>query len=596
MKNQLKDIENLKKLASRAYSEPLWYYETCLRVQEFGSGKLIPFSLNPVQTILHSIAERQLKNSDHVRLIVLKARRFGVSTWVQARFFHKAATRQNKNVRIVTHSRDATSTMFGMTRLMEENLPDVIKPGVRYSGKNELVWGTLGSEYGLATVGGREVRGSKTDYLHCSETAFWGESGSDYLTGLLNTVVQGYQTEVVIESTANGVGGVFHDMYQEAEHGDSGFESVFIPWFCYSHYRTEFKDEEEKESFVEKLGQDPKYGGEEEKLLLGQETEYDIGREEPLKFTIDLEKLNWRRNCIRTQCQGDLDKFHQEYPSNPREAFVTTGRGVFDRDALSEIYLSSQKRMRETPPKLYSIPVKRRKENGKNSYLLEPDPKDGILSVWNPPKGEREYRIGVDVSEGIEIGNRDTDYSVACVLDAETYEECATLRTKIDPDLLAWQLTALGIWYNEALLTVESNNHGLVTLKFLQEIHNYPAIYYDRTLDERSNRATRKIGFKTSIKTKPVLVDYLRELIREKEIQVYSPKVIDELQTFVFLPNGRTEAQAGSHDDCVMALSLAALSCKLHPWSSSIPYSKTIYGKMERGLDKNWSVYIPPYI
>lgn len=600
--SQQPSIDDLRKLAVRAYRDPLWYYEKCLRVQQFGTGELIPFSLNPIQKILHKIAERQLKREKHVRLIVLKARRFGVSTWVQGRFFHRAATRQNKNVMIVTHSRAATNTMFGMARTMEEHLPEFLKPAVKYSGKNELVWGDLGSEYGLATVGGREVRGSKCDFLHCSEVAFWGESGADYLTGLLNTVVQGYDTEVVLESTANGVGGVYHDMYWAADSGESGFEAVFIPWYCYEHYTQPFVTEEDREEFERLLGTDPRYGGEEERLLLGQEVFFDVGDEEKLHFKVTLENLNWRRNCIRTQCQGDLDKFHQEYPSNPREAFVTTGRGVFDRDALSEMYLSSQKRMRENPAIMYNIPVKRTKQDGRNAYLLEPatgreqqesKSTGGELAVWRTPRNDREYRIGVDVSEGIEVGNRDTDYSVAVVLDAETYEECACLRTKIDPDLLAWQLTALGRWYNEALLTVESNNHGLVTLKFLQEFHNYPTIYFDKTLDERSNRATRKLGFKTSIKTKPVLVDYLRELIREKELKIYSPKIVDELQTFVFLPNGKTAAQAGSHDDCVMALALAALSCKLHPWTSVKRRSESWYGIEEASLSK-WGVYVPP--
>ncbi|MBU97609.1 MAG: hypothetical protein CL429_00810 [Acidimicrobiaceae bacterium] len=591
--NQDTNIENLKRLAVKAYQDPIWYYETCLRVQEFGSGDLVPLVLNPIQKILHSISERQLKKENHVRLIVLKARRFGVSTWVQGRFFHLAATRKNKNVRIVTHSRDATHTMFSMTRMMETHLPEVLKPSVKYSGKNELVWGNLNSEYGLATVGGREVRGSKTDYLHASEVAFWGDGGSDYLTGLLNTVVQGYNTEVILESTANGVGGAFHDMYQEAVHGDSGFESVFIPWFCYSHYSKSFENEEQKQEFKQNLGLDPRYGGEEEQLLLGQQVEYDIGEEGILQFEVTLENLNWRRGCIRTQCQGSLDKYHQEYPSNAREAFVTTGRNVFDREALNKLFLASQKRQRETPAALYTVPVKRQKPDGRNAYLLEPLPEQGELAVWRQPRKQREYRIGVDVSEGLEIGNRDTDYSVAVVLDAETYEECATLRTKIDPDLLAWQLVSLGRWYNEALMTVESNNHGLVTLKFMQEVHNYPMLYFDRTLDERSNRATRKIGFKTSIKTKPVLVDYLKELIREEEILIHSPKVIDELQTFVFLSNGKTEAQSGSHDDCVMALALAALSCKLHPWSSSPRYSNTIHGKFQ-GRNKRFSVYVPP--
>ena len=107
------------------------------------------------------------------------------------------------------------------------------------------------------------------------------------------------------------------------------------------------------------------------------------------------------------------------------------------------------------------------------------------------------------------------------------------------------------------MLIVERNNHGLVTLKYLQDIHNYPSLYTERVLDERSHRTQRKLGFHTTVKSKPLILDYLRELIREREIQIYSPIMIDELQTFVMQPNGRMAAQYGSHDDCVMALGLA---------------------------------------
>jgi hypothetical protein len=153
-------------------------------------------------------------------------------------------------------------------------------------------------------------------------------------------------------------------------------------------------------------------------------------------------------------------------------------------------------------------------------------------------------------------------------------DEVATIRVKIDPDLFAWQLASLGKWYNNAKLIVERNNHGLVTLKFLSDVHLYPDIYSEKILDERSSRSARKLGFHTTVKSKPLIIDYLKELIRENEIKIRSPKVLDELQTFVNYPNGRMAAQAGSHDDCVMALAIACFGCKMFPampeWEKSI--------------------------
>ena len=255
-------------LIRKLQADPKLYFEHCLKIQNFGTGELIPFKLNEVQQIMHSMMQRQLSEHNHVRMIVLKARRFGISTYVQGRYFRHAAMNHNKVVQITTHSKAATDVMFAMTRTMEQNLPLEIKPQLKYSGRRDLHWGSeeggLNSSYSLSTVGGREVRGSKIDYLHCSEVASWSGGGEDYLLGLLNCVVQGFETEAVIESTAQGVGGVFHDMYWDAAEGNSGWESVFFPWYIYSHYSNPFKSEEEKETFKNELGQDKRYGGEEE--------------------------------------------------------------------------------------------------------------------------------------------------------------------------------------------------------------------------------------------------------------------------------------------------------------------------------------------
>ena len=562
-------------LIRRLQADPLLYFDTCLKIQNFGTGELIQFKLNEVQSIMHSMMERQLREHEHVRMIVLKARRFGISTYVQGRYFRHAAMNHNKVVQITTHSKAATDVMFAMTRTMEQNLPTEVKPQLKYSGRRDLHWGSseggLNSSYSLSTVGGREVRGSKIDYLHCSEVASWVAGGEDYLLGLLNCVVQGFDTEAVIESTAQGVGGVFHDMYWDAAEGNSGWESVFFPWYIYSHYSTPFKSEEEKEKFKKELGQDKRYGGESEQSLLGISCEYDVG-EETKKFEVTLENLNWRRQCIKTQCQNDLRKFHQEFPTNAREAFVTTGRGVFDNDVVSKLVLESQRLQRERPSEGFHIPVQAWKSKGGEKYIIEAMD-EGELQIWERPVPNREYRIGADVSEGIDVG-RDTDWSVGIVLNAITMEEVAMIRVKIDPDLFAWQLASLGKWYNNAKLLVERNNHGLVTLKFLSDVHLYPDIYSEKILDERSSRSARKLGFHTTVKSKPLIIDYLRELIREDEINIRSPKILDELQTFVNFPNGRMAAQSGSHDDCVMALAIACFGCKMFPaspeWEKSI--------------------------
>ena len=85
-------MENdLVQLVAKLQRDPVFYFNNCLKIQEFGTGELIPFELNEVQGILHKMMQRQIDRDEHVRMIVLKARRFGISTYVQGRFFHHAA-------------------------------------------------------------------------------------------------------------------------------------------------------------------------------------------------------------------------------------------------------------------------------------------------------------------------------------------------------------------------------------------------------------------------------------------------------------------------------------------------------------------------
>ena len=551
--------------------DELYFYE-CLRIVEFGTKKLIPFKLNIVQKILHSIAQAQLKKDKHVRVVVLKARRFGISTYIQARLFKRCALQFNKTVHIATHDRATSDTMFNMARIMEQNYPEVIKPDVMYSGKRELTWGSpegggLNSKYALSSVGGAEVRGDAIDYLHCSEISSWGDKAREFSIGLQNCVLSGYDTEIWLESTAKGVGNFFYDEFWRAWDGNSGFVSAFFPWFIFGEYKTPLDSEETKnDRFENSLGSEKRYGGREELDLLGKTKSYELDGHS-ITFKITLEHLKWRRRTIDTQCQGDILLFNQEYPVTEESAFISSGRSVFDLGVLSSMLLSSNELYETKPPEKYRVPVNEfRKSRGisKQRYYLDKD-EMGELQVWSHPIHAREYRVGCDVSEGIEISNRDTDFSVICIIDAETLEECSLWRGKLDPDLLAWVLTALGKYYNNALVGVERNNHGLTTLTCLRNVHNYPNMYFEKILDERTNRKQKKLGWNTTLKSKPLMINNLRELIREDEIEVRSKELIHEMNAFVHHPDGKMGAQQGSHDDCVIAYSIALMMAHLHP-------------------------------
>ena len=247
-----------------------------------------------------------------------------------------------------------------------------------------------------------------------------------------------------MESTAKGIGNFFYDEFWRAWRGESGFRSAFFPWFIFPEYKVAPLSEHDLKSdkFMNSLGTEKRYGGRSELELLGYKKIYNIG-DDVFTFEITPEHLKWRRKTIDTQCQGDLLLFNQEYPVTEESAFISSGRSVFDLNVLNRMQLRVNENYEFKPPELYRVPVNefshRRVEGYADrtmKYYLDPDDL-GELEIWTHPVVDREYRIGCDVSEGIEVSNRDTDFSVICVIDAETLEQCAMWRGKIDPDLWA---------------------------------------------------------------------------------------------------------------------------------------------------------------
>ena len=565
--------QEYKRFIEKLRDEPLFYYKTILKIEEFGSGKLIPFTPNSVQTILHYKCEEQLKRTGFVRRVVLKPRRSGLSTYCLARFYRASTFAKQKRIAIVAHDDETNLTLFNMVKTMEKSHPSALKPKVGYSGRRELHWEQLNTRFRLGTAGGSEIVGDQISYLHCSEVSRWGNNAKDYASALLKNVAIADNTEVIFESTARGVGGFFYQMFWDANDsgGGSGYEADFFPWYVFESYKKPFLDETEKEEFEESLGKDPRYGAEEELRLKDEEVVYELNDFGTFAFKVSLENLYWRRQAIDINCQGRIEDFHQDYPTSAREAFLASGRVVFDRNLLERI---RQRVEAEPPAHRYDLTVNRKEDSGQMKYLLEPA-EFGELEVFREPIPGIEYRIGVDVSEGIEVNERDTDWSVAVVLNALTAEQVALLRTKTDPDLLAWKITTLGQYYNNAMLIVERNNHGLVTLRALLDKHNYTNMFTEIKQDEKTAKRTKRVGFLTTIRSRPQLVDVLREMLRTEDILIKSPKLVDELMTFVVLSNGKEAANYGSHDDCVMALALAAWGIAKHPFQyHSVSYEK----------------------
>lgn len=531
---------DVQKVIQKLYDNDKLYFEKCLKIRT-KEGKLEPFCMNAMQEKSEKlIYEHQVSKGKPIRVIWLKARQHGISTYCEAKIFKKTATNPFRNAMIIAHEDKATQNLFAMSKLYYEELPPMLRPMKKYSNESALVFENptndenvkyenpgLRSKITIATAKNVDTGRSSTIHsLHASEVAFW-DNATTLMTGLLQCVPDTPNTEVYLESTANGVGDWFYDFWQKAVKGENDYLPIFLAWFENLEYSKPFNSKKEKKAFIESVNFVSKDAN-------GNEVrteEYHLKEAHNLTY----EQLNWRKWCINNKLNGDVELFHQEYPSTAEEAFIVSGRPVFNTNSLNK-YRSAVK-----PPVA-------------TGYIIDGkfvEDKNGYISIWKYPEKDVFYVMGGDVAEGLISG----DYSCLAILD-EKLDLCASWYGHIAPDLLGDEAVKLAKMYNDAYIGIESNNHGLTTLKAIVN-KEYWNVYYQKNYDKIADVITKKLGWNTNKRTKPLMINKLAEFIREMYLGIYWDTLISELFTYVIGDDGITNAQQGSHDDTVMALAIA---------------------------------------
>lgn len=496
------------------------YIESCLKIKT-KSGMVVPFRLNDAQRKLYAVAKRQQDAGKPVRLIILKARQLGFSTLTEGLIFHACATRRNVNALIVAHREDATANLFRMSKLFYDELPAPVKPMLRASNAQELVFENpsklrserearpgLRSRIRCATAGGRGIGRSDTlQCVHLSEYAFWpdGADGkASTLAGILQAVPSLPGTMVVIESTANGFED-FKERWDAAVAGENDFEPVFFAWF-----------------------ENPEYS-----MPVVPGTEW-TPEERDLKAAYQLtdEQLQWRRWCIANNCGGSLDMFRQEYPASPGEAFLHSGTGVFDNE---QIVL-----------RLERLPGPAGRGEFADGEWTESE--TGAITLYELPEEGVPYVLGGDTAgEG-------SDYFTAIVIDNVSGRIAAKLRQKYSEPEYVRQIYALGRFYNDALVAIETNFSTYPVMK-LQEME-YPNQYSREREDTYTRQMRKSYGFRTDRQSRPRAIANLVEVFSSHPEWFTDRELLEEMLTFCYNEDHRPEALAGKHDDLVMGAAI----------------------------------------
>ena len=263
----------------------------------------------------------------------------------------------------------------------------------------------------------------------------------------------------------------------------------------------------------------------------------------------------------------------QEYPSDPDEAFLRSGHPVFNVDAI--------KAMEAVAPQRGYLAV-----TAEGPHFEAAD--NGSLRIWEPPQEDMRYVIGADVAEGLDHG----DYSVAQVIEAKTRRVVACYHARVDSDLFGSDiLYNLGRWYNQALIGVESNNHGLTTNKALHRV-GYQPLYRQRAVNRIGHpQPSEVLGWRTTSITKPLAIDELNKALRDSELHLFDGETHIELRGYVREGDGKMHGSP--YDDRVMALAIATQLLKYvwlreyQPVSTPPPgtfgwFEKMLFGKMAK--------------
>ena len=500
-----------KAVRKRLYDDYEYYAAKALKVRTKpdakGVSRIAPFKLNRAQRKLLDVIIAQLERRGFVRLIIVKGRQMGSSTFVEGFIYWWTSQRPAQRALVVAHDAPATQTVFEMTKRFHDNCPAVLQPSTKYSGKKELTFDILDSSYRVATAGGEGiVRGDMINSAHLSEFAWWppGSAKANF-NGLMDAIPNTVGTICIIESTSNGFN-LFYEQWRAANEGDSLFETIFLSWLLDDGYRlplTPGFERSPKEQEIVDL-----YGATDEQLM-------------------------FRRAKV---AEKGMELFRQEYPFTAEESFLTSGRPVFNPDRIAELLRS----VRE--------PIALKSLEGK-TFVDHPL---GELRCFLPFDEHETYYIGGDVGAGVR-----QDASVAQVLDSRRRQAAVWRSDRVDPDYFGTTLAALGRFYNSALICCERNQHGILTNRVIAKDEGYPFVFRETVYDKITDTETTHVGFFTSEKSKPFVVDKLRAHVREREIEVYDLTTLQEMQQFIVTPSGRMEAEKGQHDDTVIALALA---------------------------------------
>lgn len=489
--------------------------------------KTMPFFLNDVQhefidTLNKAIADFEAGIIPDICLLVLKGRQQGFTTLVTAYQLSCSILNRNFQGFTLADKSDNSEAIFqNKAKFPYSQLPECLKPTEKFNNRKQLLFEKINSSWAVDTATKDVGRSRTVNFFHGSECAFW-KDGIAPIQGALGEAFTKNCIKIY-ESTANG-----YNDYQKM--WDSGVHiNCFYEWWKTKEYRISFRNEELMQEFLHSV--EVKKGWIWERLRWLSNNK-----------GLDAEQLYWYWNKYDKYLDKDLIK--QEYPCTPQEAFLLSGKNVFDTAVILD-------RLTQLPKPLKVGYFRYDYDGLRISNIQWVNDKSGYIRIYQAPNvpAFTEYCIGGDTAgEG-------SDFFTGHVLDAKTGQQVAVLKHQFDADQYTRQMYCLGVYYKTALIGIEANFDSYPIME-LQRL-GYPKQYAREAQDTYTGRTEKRFGFKTTSLTRPTIISRLIEIVREHCDTINDQNTLEELLTIIRNEKGRIEAPEGGHDDMMMGLAIA---------------------------------------
>lgn len=490
-------------------------------------NEMVPFILHPEQ--------KELNDNLAKSTILLKGRQIGGTTYGLAKMLHSAIIRPESNYIIVTHHADVSKSLFRKLKKMYAYLPHKKYPNLfpkEHLNNREVFELENGSRIIISTAtGGDNISGNTFQMIHLSEMSKYPlEAQEEILSTSIAALAKNPEAVLLIESAGYGLPGLFQELFLKAwKDKNNIWKPLFFNWLSKGYAELFKSDLDEAEQHYKNQNKGKRL------------TFDDLDKEEKTlyeKHGASYRQLMWRRFMIE-RYKGSVQKFKENFPTVPEEAFLGKIESLFDKEKLIQ-------RLNYVLP-----PISKDKTKLELPNLARYAGRE--LLVYHTPKRAERYWAGVDCAGG-NGGNNDDSFIV--VFDSNNEEVCSFSSNEVKPWEFADIVHEIATYYNMAYLTIERDTgNGNSVIDKLKNEYRYLNLHRDRKFNEGKRKSV--IGFQPTAISKQMMINNLVELMTKEQILIHTKKILEQMMIFQD-KDGKLGNKRGTanHDDGVIATAL----------------------------------------